>query len=168
VDVPSDSAALERYLRAQEDPSTGFEAALREVRAGGKRGHWIWYILPQISGLGESAMSRAYAIRDVDEARAYLRHPVLGPRLVSIAAAVLEQLRLGVPLARLMGSSIDVLKLVSSMTLFGEVARQCTAAGEHVEAAGMAAIADGILERARQSGIPPCAFTLERLRRGQH
>ena len=158
---------LERFTRAQEDPSVGFEAALREIRAGGKRGHWIWYVFPQLAGLGTSAMSRTYAIRDVDEARAYLRHPVLGPRLVAIARAVVERLREGVPLATLMGSGIDVVKLVSSMTLFGEVARQLTAAGEAIEATGIAPIAEEVLERARLSGVPPCAWTLARLHHGQ-
>ncbi|MXO72963.1 DUF1810 family protein [Altererythrobacter buctensis] len=69
---------LNRFLKAQE---TTYAAALFEIRRGAKRGHWMWFIFPQIAGLGRSSMSQHYAIRSLDEARAYLAHPVLGPRL---------------------------------------------------------------------------------------
>jgi uncharacterized protein (DUF1810 family) len=159
------SGTLERFTRAQDDPSDGFGAALEEIRSGGKRGHWIWYVFPQLAGLGGSAMSRTYAIRDAAEAEAYLRHPVLGPRLVAMASAVAEQLRRGVPLETVMGSSIDVLKLVSSLTLFGHVARQQPGPGGPEAASALVPLADEILETAHAAGIPACAFTLDRLTR---
>jgi uncharacterized protein (DUF1810 family) len=77
---------LNRFLQAQE---RDYAQALAEVRAGRKRSHWIWYIFPQLEGLGFSSTSRHYSIKSVDEARAYLAHPVLGPRLTEIAEALL-------------------------------------------------------------------------------
>src|SRR4051812_44382679 len=105
--------SLERFHQAQASHSAGYETALAEIRAGQKRSHWIWYIFPQIQGLGRSSTARAYAVRDLDEARDYLNDPVLGTRYEEIARAVQEQLKAGVPLERLMGSEIDALKLVS-------------------------------------------------------
>ena len=78
---------LDRFLPAQ---SRDYETALAEISNGRKRSHWMWYIFPQLAGLGSSAMSNAYAIRSVAEAVAYLRHPVLGPRLTACAEAVLS------------------------------------------------------------------------------
>src|SRR5262245_47823875 len=69
---------LNRFLRAQE---SNYERALDEVRSGRKRSHWMWYVFPQVAGLGQSAISQHYAIKNLDEARAYLAHPILGPRL---------------------------------------------------------------------------------------
>lgn len=82
-----DPFQLERFVKAQEDD---FEYALAEIKAGEKRSHWIWYIFPQIDGLAFSSTSKYYAIKSLDEARAYLAHPVLGPRLLSCAEAVLN------------------------------------------------------------------------------
>src|ERR1700752_3057390 len=110
-------ADLERFVTAQANGE--FDTALAEMKAGRKRSHWIWYVFPQVAGLGTSHMSQTYAIRDREEAAAYLRHPVLGARLFEITSVVAEQLRAGVPLERLMGSSIDAAKLVSSMKLVG-------------------------------------------------
>ena len=73
---------LSRFLEAQKN---AYDTALREIRAGWKRSHWMWYIFPQIQGLGYSAMAQHYAIRDLGEAREYLQHPVLGPRLIEIS-----------------------------------------------------------------------------------
>ena len=115
---------LDRYLEAQNQPHTGFASALAEIRAGGKQGHWIWYVFPQLAGLGRSGPSLRYAIADLSEARAYLQHPELRSRLLAITSAVAEQARQGHRLADVMGSSIDVTKLVSSLTLFAHVARQ--------------------------------------------
>lgn len=70
---------LERFLKAQE---SDYENALAEIKEGHKRSHWIWYIFPQIQGLGYSSMSQFYAIKDITEAKAYMEHPVLGPRLI--------------------------------------------------------------------------------------
>jgi len=76
--VTGDPFDLTRFLMAQERV---IESALRELRAGAKRGHWMWFIFPQLHGLGHSAMAQRYAIHGVEEARAYLAHEVLGPRL---------------------------------------------------------------------------------------
>ena len=107
-------ADLERFVRAQDDGGT-YEAALAELRSGRKRSHWMWFVFPQVAGLGSSPMARHFAISGLDEARAYLAHPVLGPRLVE-AARVLAGLPGGDPVAVL--GPVDALKLRSSMTLF--------------------------------------------------
>ena len=124
------SSRLQRFTDAQGQPVTGFETALFEIRAGGKRSHWIWYVFPQLAGLGRSAAAQTYALDDVAEAQDYLRDPLLRTRLLTIATAVAEQLdrQSGPSLERVMGSSIDVAKLVSSMTLFGAVAKHLQAA----------------------------------------
>ncbi|HEV7654458.1 MAG TPA: DUF1810 domain-containing protein [Mycobacteriales bacterium] len=103
---------LERFVTAQDST---YEAALAELRAGHKRGHWMWFVFPQIAGLGFSSMAQRYAVADLAEARAYLAHPVLGPRLVA-AARALTELDATDPVAVL--GSVDALKLRSSMTLF--------------------------------------------------
>ena len=112
---------LSRFLEAQNN---SYDTALREIRAGRKRSHWMWYIFPQIQGLGYSAMAQHYAIRDLGEAREYLQHPVLGPRLIEISEALLS-LDESDP-RRVMGSPDD-LKLRSCMTLF-----QCAAPDQPV------------------------------------
>jgi uncharacterized protein (DUF1810 family) len=84
VSDPTDPFDLQRFVDAQK---ADYARALAEVRAGDKQSHWMWYIFPQVLGLGFSAMSKRYAIRSLDEARAYLAHPVLGPRLLEIAEA---------------------------------------------------------------------------------
>ena len=107
--------SLQRFLDAQ---ATDYAQALAEVQAGRKRSHWMWYIFPQIQGLGFSETARFYAIHDLREATEYVRHPVLGARLVEISTALL-----GVKsndATAVMGSPDD-LKLKSSMTLFAAV-----------------------------------------------
>ena len=108
---------LERFLDAQDGGT--YEQALAELRAGRKQGHWIWFVLPQVAGLGRSATSQRYALSGLEEARAYLAHPVLGPRLVACARALLD-LPGDDPVAVL--GSVDALKLRSSMTLFARAA----------------------------------------------
>lgn len=105
---------LERFATAQDSGGT-YRRAITELRAGSKSSHWMWFVFPQIEGLGQSATSRKYAISSLDEARAYLRHPVLGPRLLESAGTVaaLE----GLTAVRVFGG-IDARKLHSSMTLF--------------------------------------------------
>lgn len=103
---------LNRFVRAQE---RDFAQALAEIKAGEKRSHWMWYIFPQIDGLAFSSTSKHYAIKSVEEARAYLNHPVLGPRLVECAEAALRVERRSA--AEIFGWPDD-LKLRSSMTLF--------------------------------------------------
>lgn len=106
------AADLQRFIDAQQ---SSYAAALSEMRAGRKRSHWMWYIFPQLQGLGYSETARFYAIRDRAEAAAYLAHPVLGPRLLEICRALLALESSDA--TRLMGSPDDV-KLRSSMTLF--------------------------------------------------
>ena len=103
-----------------------------------------------------SEMSRVYGIAGAAEATEYVRDPVLRGRLLAAAAAVAEQQRAGVPLARLMGSSIDVVKLVSSMTLFGAIATQ-------LRDRSLADVAEEILKAAEVEGYPPCQITLRSL-----
>lgn len=106
---------LQRFLDAQ---ARDYPAALAEIRAGRKRSHWMWYVFPQIQGLGVSSTSQYYAIRDAAEAAAYLAHPVLGPRLREISGELLKLA--GRDASRVFGSPDD-LKLCSSMTLFAAV-----------------------------------------------
>jgi uncharacterized protein (DUF1810 family) len=111
--VSADPFDLQRFVDAQDGGI--YDGALAELRAGRKRGHWIWFVLPQIAGLGRSETSRHFALSGLDEARAYLAHPLLGPRLVECARALLD-LPGGDPVAVL--GSVDAQKLQSSMTLF--------------------------------------------------
>lgn len=104
---------LERFEKAQE---LSYDTALGEIRVGRKSSHWVWYIFPQIKGLGHSYNARYYAIADLDEARAYVEHPVLNIRLREIASELLKHK--DVEVEHLMGSVIDAMKLRSSMTLF--------------------------------------------------
>ena len=106
---------LARFVEAQE---RDYERALSELKAGRKRSHWMWYVFPQLEGLGSSPTSRYFAVRNVEEAAAYLAHPVLGPRLVQVSEAVL-QLE-GRSATDVFGSPDDM-KLRSSATLFAAV-----------------------------------------------
>ena len=107
---------LDRFLDAQR---SDYAAALAEVRRGRKTSHWMWYIFPQIAGLGQSSTARYYSIRDLEEAREYYAHPVLGQRLREISGALLA-LR-GIDPVAVFGG-IDSMKLKSSMTLFAAAA----------------------------------------------
>ena len=109
---------LERFVQAQAD---SYARALREIKSGRKTSHWMWYIFPQLSGLGHSQTARYYAIRDRAEAEAYLAHPVLGKRLLEISS---ELLKLESFDATAVMGWPDDLKLKSSMTLFGLVSRE--------------------------------------------
>ena len=111
----SDPFDLDRYVHAQDAGGT-HDQALAELRRGRKTSHWMWFVFPQITGLGRSGMDRTYAIRSLDEARAYLAHPLLGPRLREAAGVVARADAASA--GELMGG-IDALKLRSSMTLFG-------------------------------------------------
>jgi uncharacterized protein (DUF1810 family) len=112
----SASYDLDRFVIAQKGV---YEGVLDELRRGRKVGHWIWFIFPQVAGLGYSAMSQQYAISSLDEARAYLAHPVLGARLRECAGVVLATT--GQTALEIFGS-IDSMKLRSSMTLFHRAA----------------------------------------------
>jgi uncharacterized protein (DUF1810 family) len=109
-------ADLERFVAAQEHT---YDAALAELRRGRKTSHWMWFVFPQLAGLGRSETARQYAIADLAEASAYLAHPVLGPRLRECCRALLD-LESADPVAVLGG--IDAMKLRSSMTLFAAAA----------------------------------------------
>ena len=106
---------LNRFIQAQEKD---YARALAEIRSGRKRSHWMWYIFPQIEGLGYSSTARFYAIQGSDEAKDYLAHPVLGPRLRECMAAVLE---VEEGTAEEIFGQPDVLKLRSCATLFAHV-----------------------------------------------
>ncbi len=105
---------LERFVAAQDAGGT-YDQALAELRRGRKTGHWIWFVFPQIAGLGSSPTSRRYAISSLAEAQAYLRHPVLGLRLAEAARTLIAHP--GTDAAQILGS-LDAQKLRSSMTLF--------------------------------------------------
>ncbi len=108
--------SLERFIQAQEKTYAG---ALAELKAGQKTGHWIWWVFPQLRGLGASHNSTYYGLADEAEARAYLQHPVLGQRYCDCVAVVHGHLcQGGVSPLELMGSEVDVLKLRSSLALF--------------------------------------------------
>ncbi len=110
----TDGDDLARFVDAQDAGGT-YERALAELRAGRKTSHWMWFVFPQIAGLGQSAMAQRYAIASLAEARAYLAHPTLGPRLVECASAVAGH---GDVSAEHILGGIDAMKLRSSMTLF--------------------------------------------------
>jgi uncharacterized protein (DUF1810 family) len=109
-----DPFGLERFVSAQDSGGT-YERAVEELRQGHKTSHWMWFVFPQIAGLGRSQMSQHYAISSLDEAKAYLAHPVLGPRLADCAAIVAAS---GRSTATEIFGGIDAQKLRSSMTLF--------------------------------------------------
>lgn len=154
---------LQRFKDAQAQTVSGFESALSEIREGGKRSHWIWYVFPQLSGLGQSPAAVTYGLRGIAEATDYLRDPLLRSRLLTIASAVAEQAGYPrrVPLSQLMGSSIDATKLVSSMTLFGSLAMHMNAADPADQYAAIARVAEEILTVAKAEGYAPCQFTLD-------
>ncbi|PTW48617.1 uncharacterized protein (DUF1810 family) [Sphingomonas faeni] len=106
---------LDRFVAAQDSV---YPQALAELQHGAKRSHWMWFIFPQIAGLGQSAMARTYAITEADEARAYLAHPVLGPRQIEVTQTVTA----ASGSAETILGGIDAVKLRSSMTLFAAVA----------------------------------------------
>lgn len=111
-----DPFRLQRFVDAQAGV---YEAALAELKAARKRTHWMWFVFPQVAGLGFSPMAQAYAISGLDEARAYLAHPMLGPRLLACTAAV--NAAQGRSAHEIFGSPDD-LKFRSSMTLFARAA----------------------------------------------
>lgn len=153
--------SLQRFHKAQANPTAGHEAALAELRRGRKRSHWIWYIFPQLAGMGSSATARSYALHDLAEACAYLRDPVLRGRYEEMAGVVTEQLAHGQSLDDLMGSPIDALKLASSLTLFRAAAESL---GDKNPAFPiLAQRLDALLTQTATQGYPACGQTLARL-----
>jgi uncharacterized protein (DUF1810 family) len=153
--------SLERFHEAQASHSAGYDTALAEIRAGGKRSHWIWYIFPQIEGLGRSSTARAYAMRNLGEGCAYLRDSVLRARYEEIVSAVSEQLARGIRVEDLMGGRTDALKLISSLSLFRAAAEQL--AREDPVYASLAEGLATLLGQTSGQGYPPCDFTLTRI-----
>lgn len=113
-----DLHSLDRFLNAQEHT---YETALKEIQNGRKRTHWMWYIFPQLRGLGESRMSYTYGINGIEEARVYLDHPILSERLTEISEAMLKHK--GKPAYRILGD-VDDMKLHSCMTLFALISEE--------------------------------------------
>lgn len=111
----SDSFNLERFVAAQKQ---GYEAAFSELSSGKKRTHWMWYIFPQVRGLGSSTTAKKYAIAGEEEAKAYLSHPILGERLIACCYKILE---LSGHSAQDVFGVTDAMKLRSAMTLFASV-----------------------------------------------
>jgi uncharacterized protein (DUF1810 family) len=140
---------LQRFVDAQHDT---FDRALAEIEAGRKRSHWMWYVFPQVSGLGLSATSVRYAIGSVTEARAFLEHPVLGLRYRQMVDAVWHQvIESEVPVRALFGSPDDA-KLVSSLTLFARVVSE-------TEHNSFYSHANEVLDAAYAQGLGRCATT---------
>ena len=110
---------LDRFLKGQ---ARNYDAALREIRDGCKRSHWMWYVFPQIQGLGYSSTAQYYAIKDLGEAKAYLQHPILRERLLEISGALMQ---LNTRNASQVFGWPDDMKLRSSMTLFAEAEPTC-------------------------------------------
>lgn len=150
---------LARFKSAQADPASGFEAAARELERGHKTSHWIWYVFPQLAGLGRSPAARHFGLAGRAEAAAYLQDALLRSRLERVTALVARHAAGGVPLRRLMGSDIDALKLVSSLTLFDAV----LAKEEPGRAGEFAQHLRAVLAAAEQQGLPRCRFTLAAL-----
>ena len=121
---------LHRFQQAQDNGSPSvYDSAMAELTRGKKTGHWIWFVLPQLAGLGNSEMAQRYGIADLAEARTYLADPLLRQRLEVVIAVIAAQLsQPGQNLEQLMGSGIDALKTVSSLTLFEAAGLESAAA----------------------------------------
>jgi uncharacterized protein (DUF1810 family) len=125
-DAAGDPYHLDRFVIAQDSGGT-YQRALAELRAGRKTSHWMWFIFPQVAGLGFSAMAQRYAISGLDEARAYLGHPVLGPRLRACAGAIAA---VDDSTADRILGPVDAMKLRSCLTLFAAAAPEEAVFGE--------------------------------------
>ncbi|MCC7137903.1 MAG: DUF1810 family protein [Planctomycetes bacterium] len=146
---------LQRFVDAQASGFSGWDAAMAELHSGRKRGHWIWWVLPQLEGLGTSPTSREFGVRGLDEAMAYLRHASLGPRYAATVTVLHGALAAGTRLDDLMGSPLDARKAVSSLTLFEAAAR--AAGGPTYDA--LAARIAAVLDAATAQGHARCART---------
>jgi len=122
----TDPFGLQRFVEAQDEGRT-YDQALAQLRDGHKTGHWMWFVFPQIAGLGQSPMAERYAISSLAEAEAYLEHPVLGDRLLKCAFVLVE---LTGRSAREIFGETDAMKLRSSVTLFGRAAPDVTVFGQ--------------------------------------
>lgn len=154
--------SLERFHQAQAGKWSGYATALAEIRKGRKSSHWIWYVFPQLDGLGRSSTARSYALRDLEEACAYLRDSLLRTRYEAITVAVAEQLAAGASIESLMGGSTDALKLASSLTLFRAASSHLTQGEAASDFNRLAQLCGSILHRIAAQGYPDCQFTIER------
>ena len=158
---------LDRFKQAQDGGEPDFAQALTELRGGRKASHWIWYVFPQLRGLGRSPLAAQLGLDGAQEAAAYLRDPVLVERLAAATRAVRAHVTAAGDGRRqvvdVMGSDIDAAKLVSSLTLFGPLARAAHAINPGPLLARLADDAEAILQVAAQQGYPRCAFTEARL-----
>lgn len=133
-----------------------YATAVAELRAGRKREHWIWFVFPQLPGLGSSTTSERFAIAGVATARAYLAHAILGSRYRECVDVVYDQVCMRHrTLVVLMGSQVDALKLVSSLTLFADVAEKLP------QFSALAERANSILDVAETQGVPRCQRTMD-------
>jgi uncharacterized protein (DUF1810 family) len=149
---------LQRFIDAQHG---SVDRALSEIEAGHKTSHWMWYVFPQVRGLGLSPTAQRYAIATVEEAKAFLEHPVLGPRYRRMVDAVWHQVvESGVTIRDLFGSPDDA-KLVSSLTLFAGVARQD--GSPDPDLVEFIKRAEAILEAAYTQRLDPCTTTAKLL-----
>lgn len=158
---------LDRFIRALEAPETGIDTAAAELGAGHKQSHWIWYVFPQLAGLGSSVMARRYALQSVAEAEAFFADARLRGHLLRATSALDEGLgdtgqR---TLLDVLGSAVDVQKVVSSLTLFHAIARGMAEPAHDNQASGFVATAGRLLSRAEREGFARCRFTLKALSR---
>lgn len=142
----SDPFSLSRFEAVQADAGA-YARAVLELRAGRKRSHWMWFVFPQLRGLGQSPMSQRYAISSLAEARAYLEHPVLGARLIECTRIVAE---LRGPSAQDVFGVTDATKLRSSMTLFARVCPE-----DSVFHVVLARYFDGRVDVVTEAGLEP-------------
>jgi len=156
------NAQLVRFKAAQDAMLSGFESALSEIRAGRKRSHWIWYIFPQLAGLGRSSIAQFYALRDIEEACDYIRQATLRGRLIAITEAAAAQLEQGNHLEHLMGGTTDALKLVSCMTLFHHISEKLDPSGADPELSKLRRLCGDILLAGEAQGFPRCQHTLNK------
>lgn len=151
--------SLDRFATAHADADSGYQAALAEIRSGRKVSHWIWYIFPQVRGLGHSYNANFFGIASGSEARHYFSDPVLGERLAEITHALAAH---ELPLGRVLGL-VDAQKVVSSLTLFIEIAAEYTDV-ELPWCSRFERAAEVILRRAALMGAGRCQQTLAFLR----
>jgi uncharacterized protein (DUF1810 family) len=159
-------SGLDRFRVAQNSTYAGFASALEELQTGRKIKHWIWYVFPQIKGLGTSGHSQTFALDGEEEAAEFLRDDELRLRLLTITCVVAKQLRTQTvrSLCALMGSDIDAKKVVSSLTLFLHVAKKLREVEGPVAYGLIADAAEEVLALAASQGYAPCSYTLQRIR----
>lgn len=159
MDTQEWSEKVERFTNAHANPTAGFDAAIGELQSGRKVGHWVWYIFPQLEGLGRSRAAQRFALSDTNEACAYVAHPLLGARL-ALAFETVDQHR--GTLHDLMADAVDAKKLVSSLTLFHAVCQLHLHEADKLLAARALSItmaSHRVLKKAAGEGLPKCAFT---------